>query len=79
MKREYKKPVAELVRFELNEAIAACAEDVTQNSHDKGCVKKDYTDPDLWEWLFTQDSCGEPTRGYCYYSVSDSGLNVFDS
>lgn len=79
MKREYTKPVVELVKFELNEAIAACAIDVTVNLHDKTCAKDKYKDPDLFEGLFTPNSCKEPPVGYCYYTAAEGMTGLFDS
>lgn len=78
MKREYTKPVVELVKFELNEAIAACSIDVTVNLHDKTCAKDEYKD-EIFEGLFNPSACKEPPADYCYYTATDGLKGLFDS
>lgn len=69
MKREYTKPVVELVRFELNEAIAAC--DVPAHNLWNACKDPNPQYPKIT--FQDQDACNgsDPLpEGYCYYTVN---------
>ena len=82
MKKEYKKPIMEIVPFALNEAVATgCKIDVYQNMSDASC---EYTD--VWNELittlgdgtvnFTQDNgCTKYLEGYCYFTSSQIVFN----
>lgn len=77
MKKSYKKPMMEVVPFELNEAVASgCKIDVYQNMSDASC---DHTEK--WneleaifgvQFTFTKDGeCDTYLDGYCYFTSSE--------
>lgn len=82
MKKEYKKPIMEIVPFAMNEAVASgCKMDVYQNMSDSTCQHTD-----VWkelegiykvEFNFVQDGegCTSYIEGYCYFSSSDIVFN----
>lgn len=73
MKKEYEKPVLELVEFEILDAIAtSCADDVTRDSTGKECVTEGYDGFNLFSGK--SEGC-EPYEGYCYYPSSFSLIN----
>ena len=72
MKKEYEKPVIELVEFEMNDAIAGCPTDATEGFVDIKCVKGQYVDI-----AFTESDGCFPTEGYCYYN--STGIVLFQS
>lgn len=79
MKREYKKPVVELVRFELNVAIAACDAKIykTPMNGDINCVLNEvFRDINFYE---QENSCSDDRwpEKYCYYTPE--GIATFNS
>ena len=87
MKKVYEKPVLELVSFELNEAIAACGEQVHSNHAHLDCEETPlgaFLEGTLGA-TFTSDKAdcadGNPLEGYCYFTANDSGsaINLFNS
>lgn len=78
MKREYTKPVVELVRFELNEAIAACDIKIYVDLNDGvSCrVNTLFGDSDFQDEVHCKKY--EGFIGYCYYSATD-GIPTFNS
>ena len=71
MKKEYKKPVVELVEFEISEAIATCSL-LAYNLKGESC-----TDPNPnFPHLTFQDAAAcegsDPLPdGYCYYTIAE--------
>lgn len=82
MKKEYKKPIMEIVPFALNEAVATgCKIDVYQNMSDASC---EHTD--VWKEIeavlgmdfnFAEDdkSCTSYLKGYCFFTSSQVVFN----
>ena len=69
MKNKYEKPIAELVVFELTDAIATCQSKV--QTGEKSC--EDVVDPEI---NFAYGSCDIPLdEDYCYYSPGDNTAN----
>lgn len=73
--KKYQKPSLEIVKFEMNEAIASCDNALVNNSTLETCEKTD-----LGEWYeslninFTGDNgCTVPTHDYCYYTSTSEG------
>ena len=80
MKREYTKPVVELVRFELNEAIATCDAKifVSATKDAEGCeLSTVFQDINFYDAKYGCDEKLWPV-GYCYYSATD-GVHTFNS
>ena len=78
MKKKYEKPIAELVVFELGEAIATtCANQVYIFANaNRGCSPNyDY------DWLNFGSECSRsdiPNKEYCYFTP-DGTNSIFDS
>lgn len=64
MKKQYEKPIAELVIFEMNDVVASCTADITENLSDYSCIKDEYAGI----ITFVQDSDCENPKDYCYYT-----------
>lgn len=73
MKKEYEKPVIELVEFEMNTAIAGCHFDVTENALDSTCIKESWKDTLVFA---TENSC--KLEEFCYYTPEGDN-SVFNS
>lgn len=79
MKREYTKPVVELVRFELNVAIAACDAKIYKtptNGNDACALNEVFKNLNFYN---AQGECNDDRwpEGYCYYSAE--GIQTFNS
>ena len=83
MKKVYAKPKMEVVRFEVNEAIASCGA-LMFNLNDASC----YDESNYGNWTdlaksfydkgnnFVSDmGCTIPVQGYCYYTSGDATGN----
>ena len=81
MKKEYKKPVMEIVPFVLNEAVASgCKIDVYQNVSDNTCqetdVWKEIEGMFVIDFNFTEDNgCNSYVSGYCYFASAQVVFN----
>ena len=79
MKREYTKPVVELVKFEMSEAIASCDVKiyVSPVKDTEGCkLNTVFEDINFFE---AADNCADDRwpEKYCYYTPD--GLATFNS
>lgn len=83
MKKEYKKPVVEVIPFELNEAIASgCGLKVYNHADGVAC-----TTTEAWNELqsmtganLTEESaCSVPLAQYCEYTMNGTGNFLFNS
>ena len=68
MKKEYEKPIVELVEFEVSDAIAGTCQSKVQTSAQE-CVVE--IDPEI-NFSHPDETCTiKLDEGYCYYSPND--------
>lgn len=84
MKKNYAKPMLEVIPFEMNEAIASGCGLKVYNHTVEGC-----SDNPTNEWQEMQDmtgatltddhNCDVPLEGYCYFTSNGTGNFLFNS